>query len=55
MVKSKLRNRYFKLKSEEARTCFKIQRNLCITLLRKVKHDYYENLDIGKVNDTNKF
>ena len=44
-----------KCKSEEARTCFEIQRNLCVTLLRKVKRDYYENVDLGKFNDCKKF
>ena len=44
-----------KCKPEEAGTRFKIQRNLCVTLLRKAKRDYYENLDLGKVNDFMKF
>ena len=44
-----------KCKSEEARARFKIQRNLCVTLLRKAKRDYYENLELGKVNDSKKF
>ena len=44
-----------KCKSEEARARFKIQRNLCVTLLRKVKRDYYENLELGKVKDSKKF
>ena len=34
---------------------YKIQRNLCVTLLRKAKRDYYENLELGKVNDSKKF
>ena len=44
-----------KCKSEEARARFKIQRNLCVTLLRKAKRDYYENLDLGKVDESKKF
>ena len=55
MLRSKLRNQYLKCNSEEARTRFKIQRNLCVTLLRKAKRDYYENLDLGKVSDSKKF
>ena len=55
MLRSKSRNQYLKCKSEEARTRFKIQRNLCVTLLRKARRDYYENLDLGKVNDSKKF
>ena len=55
MLKSKLRNQYLKCKSEEARVRSKIQRNLCVTLLRKARRDYYENLELGKVDDSNKF
>ena len=55
ILRSKLRNEYLKCKSEEARACFKIQRNLCVTLFRKAKRDYYENLELGKVNDSKKF
>ena len=55
MLRSKLQNQNLKCKSEEARARFKIQTNLCVTLLRKAKHDYYENLDLVKVNDPKKF
>ena len=51
MLRSKLLNQYLKCKSEEARTCFKIQRNLCVTLLRKAKRDYYENYDSKKLKN----
>ena len=37
ILRSKLRNQYLKCKSKEARTRFKIQRNLCVTLTSKVK------------------
>ena len=55
MLRSKLRNQSLKCKSKEARACFKIQRNLCVTLLGKAKRDYYENLDLDKVNNSEKF
>ena len=55
MLRYELRNHYLKCKSEEARARFKIQRNLCVTLLRKAKRDYYENLELGKVSDSKKF
>ena len=54
MLRSKLRNQYLKCKSKEARALFKIQTNLCVTLLGKAKH-YYENLELGKVNGSKKF
>ena len=52
MLRSKLRNQYLKCKS---RARFKIQRKRYVTLLRKAKRDYYENLELGKVNDSKKF
>ena len=55
MLRSKLRNQYLKCKSEEAKARFKIQRNLCVTLLRKARRNYYENLELGRVNDSKKF
>ena len=44
LLRSKLRNQHLKCKSEEAKARFQIQRNFCVALLRKAKHDYYENL-----------
>ena len=55
MLRSKLRNHSLKCKSEEARARFKSQRNFCVILLRKTKRDYYEDLELGKVNDSKKF
>ena len=55
MLRSKLRNQYLKCKSEEAKARFKIQRNLCVTLLRKARCIYYENLELGRVNDSKNF
>ena len=55
MLRSKLRNQYLKCKSEETRARFKIQRNLCVTLLRKARRNYYENLELGNLNDSKKF
>ena len=55
MLRSKLRNQYLKSKSEEARARFKMQRKLCATLLRKARRDYYQNLELGKVNDSKEF
>ena len=54
MLRSKLRNQYLKCKSEEARVRFKIQRNYCVTILRKARCDYYEHVELGKVNDSKK-
>ena len=42
MVRSRLRNRYLKLKTCESRDAYKKQRNLCVTLTEN-KKTFYEN------------
>ena len=50
MKRSWLRNKYFKSNSEENRKVYTRQRNYCVSLLRKTKTAYYENLDERKVS-----
>ena len=45
MTRSRLRNKYLKNKMEENRLLYTEQRNKCVSLLRKTKINYYENLD----------
>ena len=45
MQRSRLRNKYFKDKTRAARIAYKKQRNDCLSILRKSKICYYENLD----------
>ena len=45
MTRSRLRNKYLKNKTEENRLLYTEQRNKCVSLLRKTKINYYENLD----------
>ena len=40
MLSSRLRNKFLKTKTEESK-----QRNLCVTLLRKAKRNYFSELD----------
>ena len=51
MVRSKLRNKYLKSKSETDKQRYNKQRNYCVKLLRLKKQKYYESLDISKVSD----
>ena len=46
-----LRNKYLKNNNEENRKLYAKQRNYCVSLLRKTKKVYYENLDERKVSD----
>ena len=40
MVRSRLRNKFLKLKTMESRTKYKKQRNFCVSLLRKTKKKF---------------
>ena len=55
MLRSKLRKRFLKDRRKESRSKYKKQRNVCVYLLKKAKKDYYENIDISNLTDSNKF
>ena len=50
--RSRLRN---KPKSNEDKKAYNTQRNYCLTLVRKAKKDYYNNLDHENVTDNKTF
>ena len=55
MRRSKLRNILNKDKNIAAISAYKRQRNLCTSLFRKAKSDYYSNLNPKCVSDNKKF
>ena len=55
MVRSRLKNKFNKNPSDENRSLFKKQRNFCVSLLRKEKKTYYQNLDLKIFEDNRKF
>ena len=55
MHRSKLRNQFLKLQKNESRLRYSKQRNLCETLLRKAKKNYYADLKMSDINDNKKF
>ena len=55
MLRSKLRNKFLKDKTDEAKTKVRKQRNICVHLLRRAKRNYYNDLDLSKVTDNRKF
>ena len=55
MNRSRLKNKFHKNPNSVNETKYKQQRNYCVNLTRKVKKDYYTNLDIKKVNDNKTF
>ena len=55
MKRSRMRNDYLKHRNEENKLAYKKQRNFCVTLLRKKKADYFNNLDLNLVRDNKMF
>ena len=53
MHRSKLKNRFNKIPTEDNKRLYKRQRNFCVSLLKKEKRNYYNNLDL-KIFDDNK-
>ena len=55
MHRSKLKNRYHKNPTEENRIAYKKHRNFCVSLLKKEKKKYYNNLNMKIFDDNKKF
>ena len=55
MTRSRLKNKFHKNPSDTNKCRYKQQRNYCVNLTRRIKKNYYSNIDINKVNDNKKF
>ena len=55
MLRTKLRNIFFKNRTEENKNRFTKQKTLCVTLLGKNKREYFNNLNEKNVCDNKKF
>ena len=55
MTRSRLKSKFYKNPSEINKCNYKQQRNFCVNLTRRVKKDYYSNIDINNINDNKKF
>ena len=55
MLRTKLRNKFLKKKTLESRAKYNKQRNICVSLIKKAKRNYYENLDLKDSNDNKRF
>ena len=51
MLRIKLRNQFLKKRILEARTKNNKQKNICVSLVKNAKRNYYENLDLKDAND----
>ena len=55
MDRSLLTNKVLKTRSNEDKKTYNTQRNYCLTLVRKAKKDYYNNLGSKNVTDNKTF
>ena len=55
MVRSRLRNKFIKLITNESREAYKTQRNYCLSLLRQVKKNFYNSLIPSLITDNKMF
>ena len=55
MTRSRLRNKYLKVKSAEWKIAYDKQRNYCVNLFRRTKKNYFANIYISSLTDNTKF
>ena len=55
MNRTRLRNKFLRSRSTEDRSAYNQPRNFGLSLVRKAKKDYYNNLDHKKVTDNKSF
>ena len=51
MLRARFRHQFLKMKTPEAKAEYTKQRNICVSLTRKAKRDYYESLDLNNIWD----
>ena len=55
MKRSKLPSDFLKDRNDASQSAYRKQRNLCVTLLRKAKKQYFSNLEPKLITDNKKF
>ena len=55
MHRSKLKNKFNKIPTEDNKRLYEKQRNFCVSLLKKEKRNYYNNLDLKNFDDNKTF
>ena len=55
MERFRLRNKFLKLKNNDSKKAYNKQGNYCVGLLRQVKKQFYENLNVNFVYENKKF
>ena len=55
MTRSRLKNKYLKNPSDGNHALYRKQRNVCVTLLRKAKKEYFSQLNVKDIKDNKRF
>ena len=55
MKRTRLCNKFLKVRTIENKIAYNKQRNLCVSLVKMAKKDYFENLDVKKVTNNKIF
>ena len=55
MKRTRMRNKFLRERTEANRMAYNIQRNYCVSLIRKTKRDYYSNLNHKQLTDNKNF
>ena len=55
MTRSRLKNKYLQTPSEGNRAMYRKQRNICVSLLRKAKKEYFNKLNVKDIRDNKRF
>ena len=55
MTRSRLRNKFLKTKTDANRKAYNKQRNYCVSLFRREKKSFFNNLDTKKIVDNKRF
>ena len=55
MHRSRLSNKYFRERTNESKIAYNKRRNICVSILRKTKRDYFVTLDTIIMKDNRKF
>ena len=56
MLRTKLRNHFLKaITRHESRMKYNKQRNICVSIRKKAKQSYYENLNLKDITNNNNF
>ena len=55
MLRTRFRHQFLKLKTPEDKTKYNKQKNICVSLTRKAKRNYYESFDLNNICDNKNF